>query len=253
MPVPVLSPRLSSLWVGLVTPIPAELAWPLIDSLVNEVVVRDHSISTVVPHAPIGCRDAIALALRHVADLDVSTRWTDAELYGRSPADPIPTDPDWAGATVFADAQRLRTDAPPSAVFAEVTSLGGDRGWLVGNALWMIRGWIDLVTVGSGCAGGAGTRPTCASATSSTSGASRRSSRPNCSACAVEMRLPGDAWLEWSIHPSPDGTEVIQRALFRPRGLFGRAYWYAVAPFHRFIFRPLARRIVDLAEARTPA
>jgi uncharacterized protein YbjT (DUF2867 family) len=150
VPVPVLSPRLSSLWVGLVTPIPAELARPLIDSLVNEVVVHDHSITTVVPHRPIACRDAIALALRHVADLDVSTRWTDAELYGRTPADPIPTDPDWAGATVFVDAQRVVTPAPPTAVFAEVASLGGDRGWLVGNRLWAIRGWIDLATGGVG-------------------------------------------------------------------------------------------------------
>ena len=90
VPVPVLSPRLSSLWVGLVTPIPADLARPLVDSLVNEVVVSDHSIDEVVTHQPIGTREAIELALRRVGDLDVSTRWTDAELYGRTPADPIP-------------------------------------------------------------------------------------------------------------------------------------------------------------------
>ena len=100
IPVPVLSPRLSSLWVGLVTPIPADLARPLIDSLVNEVVVRDRTIDRVVPHRPIGCREAIVLALRRVGELDGSTNETDAEPDGSSPADPLPTDPDWAGATV---------------------------------------------------------------------------------------------------------------------------------------------------------
>ena len=136
VPVPVLSPRLSSLWVGLVTPIPADLARPLIDSLVNEVVVHDHAIDEVVPHHPIGCREAIELALRRVGDVDVSTRWTDAELYGRTPADPMPTDPDWAGATVLSDRQVVHTNATPDALFREVCALGGDRGWLVGNWLW---------------------------------------------------------------------------------------------------------------------
>ena len=101
---PVLSPRLSSLWeVGLVTPIPAELARPLIDSLVNEVVVHDQAIDDVVPREPIGCREAIELALRRIGEVDVSTRWTDAEMYGRTPADPMPTDPEWAGATMLTD------------------------------------------------------------------------------------------------------------------------------------------------------
>jgi hypothetical protein len=119
--------------------------------------------------------------------------------------------------------------------------------------LWVIRGWLDLVT------GGVGLRRGRRHATELRVGdvvdfwRVEAIEPPELLRLRAEMRLPGDAWLEWSIHASPDGTEVIQRALFRPRGLFGRAYWYAVAPFHRFIFRPLARRLVDLAEARTPA
>ncbi len=140
VPVPVLSPRLSSLWVGLVTPIPADLARPLIDSLVNEVVVHSHAIDKVVPHHPIGCREAIELALRRVGDLEVSTHWTDAELYGRTPADPISTDPDWAGATILTDRQVVHTNATSEALYREVCALGGDRGWLVGNWLWALRG-----------------------------------------------------------------------------------------------------------------
>ena len=119
VPVPVLSPRLSSLWVGLVTPIPADLARPLIDSLVNEVVVHDHAIDDVVPREPIGCREAIELALRRVGEVDVSTRWTDAEMYGRTPADPMPTDPEWAGATMLTDCQDVHTNATPEALLRE--------------------------------------------------------------------------------------------------------------------------------------
>ena len=117
LPVPVLSPRLSSLWVGLVTPIPAGLARPLIDSLVNEVVVHDRAIDQVVPHQPIGCREAIELALRRAGEVDVSTRWTDAELYGRTPADPMPADPDWAGATIFTDRQSFLPTRPRTCCF----------------------------------------------------------------------------------------------------------------------------------------
>ena len=130
VPVPVLSPRLSSLWVGLVTPIPADLVRPLIDSL----VVSDHAIDEVVAHQPIGCREAIELALRRVGALDVSTRWADAELYGRTPADPIPTDPDWAGATIFGDRQVVHTNATPEALFGEVCA------WAAAGAGWSARG-----------------------------------------------------------------------------------------------------------------
>ena len=242
LPVPVLSPRLSSLWVGLVTPIPADLARPLIDSLVNEVIVQDHAIDTVVPHDPIGCREAIELALRRIGDVDVATRWTDAELYGRTPADPMPTDPDWAGATVLRDEQTVVTDATPAAIYREVCALGGEHGWLVGNWLWSVRGALDRVIGGVGMRRGR-RHPTELRVGDVVDFWRVEALKPaQLVRLRAEMLLPGDAWIEWSITPSTDGqqTVFVQRALFRPRGLFGRAYWYAVAPFHRFIFRPLA-------------
>jgi hypothetical protein len=238
----VLSPRLSSLWVGLVTPIPADLARPLIDSLVNEVVVHDHAIEKVFRHDPIGCREAIELALRRIGNVDVATRWTDAELYGRTPADPMPTDPEWAGATVLRDEQTVVTDATPAALYREVCALGGERGWLVGNWLWGVRGALDRAV------GGIGMRRGRRHPTELRVGdvvdfwRVEALKPPRLLRLRAEMRLPGDAWLEWSITPDskPGRTVFVQRALFRPRGLFGRAYWCAVAPFHRFIFRPLA-------------
>jgi uncharacterized protein YbjT (DUF2867 family) len=253
VPVPVLSPRLSSLWVGLVTPIPADLARPLIDSLVNEVVAYDHSIDEVVPHHPIGCREAIELALRRVGDVDVSTHWTDAELYGRTPADPISTDPDWAGATILTDRQVVHTNATSEALYREVCALGGDRGWLVGNWLWALRGWLDRLVGGVGMRRGR-RHPTDLRVGDVVDFWRVEALEPSrLLRLRAEMRLPGDAWLEWSItpEPEPEGVLFVQRALFRPRGLFGRAYWYAVAPFHRFIFRPLALSIEQYATLAT--
>lgn len=248
VPVPVLSPRLSSLWVGLVTPIPADLARPLIDSLVNEVVVHDHAIDRVVPHQPIGCREAIELALQRVGEFDVSTRWTDAELYGRSPADPIPTDPGWAGATVLVDRQVVCSGATPEALYREICALGGERGWLVGGWLWTLRGWLDRLLGGVGMRRGR-RHPTDLRVGDVVDFWRVEALEPaRLVRLRTEMRLPGDAWLEWSIASGTKGAVLTQRALFRPRGLSGRAYWYAVAPFHRFIFGPLARRIAQRAE-----
>ncbi len=247
--VPVLSPRLSSLWVGLVTPIPADLARPLIDSLVNEVVVHDHAIDAIVPHEPIGCREAIELAMQRVGELDLSTRWTDAELYGRSPADPMPADPDWAGATVLVDRQEVQTAATPVALYAEICSLGGDHGWLVATWLWNVRGWLDLLTGGVGMRRGR-RHPTDLRVGDVVDFWRVEALEPaRLVRLRAEMRLPGDAWLEWAIAPSGDGAVLTQRALLRPRGLSGRAYWYTVAPFHRFIFGPLARSLARRAEA----
>jgi uncharacterized protein YbjT (DUF2867 family) len=249
VPVPVLSPRLSSLWVGLVTPIPADLARPLIDSLVNEVVVHDNSIAAVVPHDPIGCRKAIELALRRMGDVDVSTRWTDAELYGRTPADPMPADPEWAGATILTDEQVFHTDATPEALYREVCALGGERGWLVGDRLWTLRGWMDRLVGGVGMRRGR-RHPTDLRVGDVVDFWRVEALEPSrLLRLRAEMRLPGDAWLEWSITPEREGVRFAQRARFRPRGLFGRAYWYAALPFHGFIFGPLARRIEERAHA----
>lgn len=252
IPVPVLSPRLSSLWVGLVTPVPANLARPLIDSLVNEVVVRDDTIRSIVPFTPIDARESIRRALTRVRDLDVSTRWTDAELFGRTPAEPMPNDPSWAGGVVFSDHQRVEAEVDPDALFAEVTRLGGERGWLVGNWLWSIRGVLDLLFGGVGMRRGR-RHPTDLRTGDVVDFWRVEAVEPGrLLRLRAEMRLPGEAWLEWEITPTATGARLDQRARFQPRGLWGRAYWYGVAPFHRFIFRPLARRLAHEA-ALTPA
>ena len=148
--VPVLSPSLSSRWIGLVTPLPTGLARPLVESLINEVVVTRTPDWSPPDLVPLTFRRAVDLALERATALQVSTRWSDADLPGRSPAEPLPTDPDWAGGSILIDAQSARSTAPPSDLFATVAGIGGDRGWYVTKLLWSLRGWADKLVGGVG-------------------------------------------------------------------------------------------------------
>jgi uncharacterized protein YbjT (DUF2867 family) len=259
--VPVLSPRLSSLWIGLVTPLPPALARPLVDSLVNEVVVTDDLARRLVEHEPMTCREAIELAVRRVADLEVATTWADAQLYGSSPADPMPSDPQWSGGTVLEDDQRARSVASPSELFRVVEGIGGARGWPSADWMWRLRGLADQLLGGIGMRRGrrhpdrlrvgdaldfwrveALERPVEGGGGVGGGGGGLLRLR-------AEMKVPGEAWLEWRVEPTDDGGALLhQRARFHPRGLWGRAYWYALLPFHRVVFAPMARTLVERAD-----
>lgn len=249
--VPVLSPSLSSLWVGLVTPLPSDLARPLIDSLVNEVVVRHHEIDAIVPRTPLTYVESVDVALLRVRDLQVATTWADAELRGRSPADPLPADPDWAGGTMLTDVQTVQSTATPTALFRAICGIGGERGWLAGDWLWTIRGWIDRWFGGVGMRRGRRHPDELRVGDPLDFWRVEALEPSRLVRLRAEMRLPGEAWLEWRIEPNEDGSATVtQRALFHPRGLAGRLYWLAVAPFHSMIFRPMLERLCALAEGR---
>ena len=185
IPVPLLTPRLSSLWVGLVTPVPAGLARPLVESLVNEVVCAEHDIAEYVPDPPGGLVPldlAIALALRHTREGDVSTSWSSAGTPG-APSDPLPSDPAWAGGSLYVD------ERPPfaprlAALWEVIEGIGGTTGWYPsrprGRSAACSTGW----PAASGCAAAGATRAACGPATRSTSGGWRRSPRVRCCACA---------------------------------------------------------------------
>ncbi len=248
IPVPVLTPRLSSHWVGLVTPVPASLARPLVDSLVNEVVVHDDRTIKALGPPERSLRDAIRLALGRTRDGTVPTAFTAADL---QPFRSYETDPSWAGGTELIDERTATSFATPEAVFATLCTLGGDKGWHSGEWLWRIRGFIDVLWGGPGLRRG------------------RRHDRelvigdyvdfwrveemlvPEFLQLHAEMLLPGNAWLEWSIEPTPTGSTIVQRARFKPRGLWGRIYWYGVLPFHALVFPGLMRGIVADAEQRS--
>jgi len=253
IPVPVLSPGLSSRWVGLVTPLPLGLARPLVESLVNEVIVHDHSIEELLPGRLLTYREAVRAALGRIRTGMVVTSWAGAELGGRRPADPMPTDPSWAGGTVLSDERSRRVEAPAAVVYRTIEAIGGDTGWYSGEWLWTIRGLMDKVVGGVGMRRG------------------RRSPKDlrigdpvdfwrvedlvpdRLVRLRAEMKLPGDAWLEWRITPGDDGPDdrtctLHQLARYHPRGLLGRAYWLAVAPFHRFVFPDMLAGIARDAE-----
>jgi hypothetical protein len=152
IPIPVLTPRLSSGWVGLVTPVPYQLARRLVASLKNEVIAHDSRIRDLIPDPEGGltsCAGAITLALARIKDAHVDTRWSDASIPG-APSDPLPTDPDWAGGSIYTDVRTAVTDDSVETVWARVEAIGGDNGYSRGSWAWEIRGLIDRVFGGVG-------------------------------------------------------------------------------------------------------
>ncbi|MDX3645896.1 SDR family oxidoreductase [Streptomyces sp. MB09-02B] len=252
VPVPPLTPRLSSLWVGLVTPVPGGLARPLVESLKHEVVCGERDIVRYLPdppEGPVGLDRAIALALRRVRDADVATRWSSAST-PRAPSDPLPTDPDWAGGSLYEDRRERAVAASPQALWRVVEAIGGENGWYSSPLAWSLRGWADRLV------GGVGLRRGRRDATRLRIGDSLDFWRVEeiepgrLLRLRAEMRLPGLAWLEMTVGRDEEGRTVYrQRALFHPHGLAGHAYWWSVAPFHAAVFGGMARNIAAAAEA----
>jgi uncharacterized protein YbjT (DUF2867 family) len=265
VPVPVLTPRLSSLWVGLVTPLPTGLARPLVNSLVNEVVVRDDTAERLLPRKAVTMEEALSLALVRIQDLDVATTWasaggswrglaaaaTDAERPDGEvrPEDPQPADPEWAGGTVLTDRRRVVSDAPPDALFDAVCAIGGRQGYHSPKLLWELRGLLDKVMGGIGLRRGR-RHPTDLSVGEVVDfWRVEAIERPTLLRLRAEMKVPGEAWLEFRIRPHPrgDGSLLEQLARFHPRGLWGRLYWTVLVPFHGLIFPRMARRLARVA------
>ena len=247
VPVPFLTPGLSSRWIGLVTPIPPLLARPLIQSLVNDVIVTGDAAADAMPIEQLSYRKAVELALGHSISGDVPTSWAHAELGGRPPAEPQPTDPAWSGGTVNLDQRKRHVAASPAELFHVVCSIGGKRGWYASDWLWSLRGVLDSLIGGVGMRRGrlhsqlsVGDPLDFWRVEALTADSLLR--------LRAEMRLPGEAWLEWQIEADDTGATITQTARFHPRGLLGRLYWIAVAPFHRFIFPGLLAGICADAE-----
>ncbi|MEF3119479.1 SDR family oxidoreductase [Streptomyces chrestomyceticus] len=253
VPVPVLTPGLSSHWVGLVTPVPAGIARPLAESLRHEAVAEEHDIARYVPDPPGGLTGfdrAVELALRRVREARVATRWSSASVPG-APSDPLPTDPDWAGGSLYTDRRARRVDASPEALWDVIEGIGGENGWYSFPLGWALRGWLDRL------AGGVGLRRGRRDAERLRAGDSldfwrvEEIERGRLLRLRAEMRLPGLAWLELKVGQDRAGRAVyLQRAVFHPHGLAGHAYWWSVAPFHSVVFGGMARNIADAARER---
>jgi uncharacterized protein YbjT (DUF2867 family) len=249
--VPVLTPSLSSHWVGLVTPVPSGLARPLVESLRVEVVAAEHDIAQYIPDPPEGLLPldrAVELALTHTQEGDVSTSWTSAGTQG-APSDPLPSDPEWAGGSLYVDERTSVVDAPPEALWRVIEGIGGTNGWYSFDAAWAVRGVMDRLVGGVGLRRGrrdpVHLRPGDAldfwRVEAIVPGELLR--------LRAEMKLPGLAWLELHVGRDENGrTSYRQRAIFQPHGLTGHAYWRSISPFHGIVFGGMLRNITAAAE-----
>jgi uncharacterized protein YbjT (DUF2867 family) len=253
LPVPLFSPSLSSHWVGLITPVPAGIARPLVESLRNTVVCREHDIAAHVPdppEGPLGFDEAVRLAIKRVHDFDVATRWASASTPG-APSDPLPTDPDWAGGTLYVDERTRPTTAAPDDLWRIVEGIGGDAGWHSFPLAWEVRGGLDRLVGGVGLRRGRRDPHTLYVGDALDFWRVETLERGRLLRLRAEMRLPGLAWLEFHVEHDADGrpgTVLRQRATFAPRGLVGHVYWWSIAVFHGVVFGGMIRGITRAAE-----
>jgi len=236
IPVPVLTPRLSSYWIHLVTPLSHAIAKPLAEGLKNPVVCRENRITKLIPQDLLTVREAIRNALVKTAEHHVETNW--------SMAGPLPGDPDWAGGTVFRDTRKIIIQAPDWAVFKAVCHIGGGHGWYGSDWLWQIRGWMDVLAGGPGLRRGRRDPETVEFGEALDFWRVVGLVRNRRLSLRAEMKLPGEAILEFRIQDASEQQCTLQQlALFHPRGLFGLLYWYAVLPFHGVVFHGMMRGI----------
>jgi uncharacterized protein YbjT (DUF2867 family) len=249
IPVPFLTPRLSALWIHLVTPVPAALARPLAEGLRNRVVCRETRIRQLIPQDLFSCREAIRRALDRQRQQDVESSWSDGGIV--PPAEwSIPGDPAWAGGTVYTDARRLLVDAAPEQVWPAIVRIGGKTGWYYANWLWELRGFLDRVVGGVGLARGRRSGAELYPGDALDFWRVVAVERPHRLLLVAEMKLPGQAVLELAVEERPEGgSELRQTALFLPRGLAGLFYWWSVTPFHNLIFNGMLTGVAKAAGA----
>ena len=253
VPVPLLTPRLSGHWINLVTPVPGALAGPLVRSLVDEVVCAERDLAEHLPDPPeglLGFDDAVLLALTRVRELAVETRWSSASWPG-APSDSLPTDPAWAGGSLYVDERRRTVQARPEDLWTVLEGIGGDNGWYSFPLAWAVRGLLDRLVGGVGLRRGRRDPRHLYVGESLDWWRVEELEPGRLLRLRAEMKLPGLAWLELGVEEHEGRTVFSQRALFHPRGLAGHAYWRSVAPFHGIVFGGMTRNITDKAERMT--
>ncbi len=246
VPVPVLTPRLSSLWLGLITPVYARIGRKLIDSMRNETVVRSSAAGEAFPGIrPRGIREAIERAIIHEDAEFAQTRWSDALSAGGPSREAM----GGTGRPRIVDSRVAPAACSSAEAFAAVERIGGKTGWYYADWLWKLRGFLDLL------AGGVGLRrgrrdPNKLSAGDAVDFWRVESIEPDrMLRLRAEMRLPGRAWLQFEIEGDISNCSIRQTAIFDPVGVLGLAYWYALYPLHVLIFRGMLRGIARAARA----
>ena len=245
LPVPVITPRLSSLWLGLVTPLYARVGRKLVESIVHPTVVKDTSARTAFPDIkPMGMQAAVQRALIGEEIEFATTRWSDA----LSAAGPVRQ---WGGVTFgtrLVDSRTLDVPVAPTKAFAAVMQIGGANGWYAWNGLWQLRGALDLLVGGVGLRRGRPPGGVLRPGDALDFWRVERIEPGKLLRLLAEMKTPGRAWLEFEVSPCPAGARIRQTAIFDPIGISGRLYWYALYPMHALVFRGMLRGLARTAQ-----
>ena len=242
--IPLLTPRLSSLWLGLVTPVYARVGRKLIDSVRHPTLVSDDAALRLFSIRPKGVAEAIAVAMRNEDREFAETHWSDALSANGNKQD-------WGGVRFgnrLVDSRTISVSVPPATAFRAIERIGGKTGWYYGNWLWSIRGFLDALAGGPGMRRGrkdpehlsAGDIVDCWRVEEIEPGQRLR--------LAAEMKLPGRAWLEFQVAPAANGATIRQTATFDPKGLAGLVYWYGIFLLHGFIFAGMLRNLAKAAK-----
>lgn len=246
IPVPVLTPKLSSYWIHLVTPVPASLGRPLAEGLSNKVICEDNRIRDIIRQDLLDCREAISLALDQSQYNLIGENHNDLYTMLKHVEWSFDGDPKWAGGKIFEDHRTVVLESTPDRIWKPLLGIGGKNGWYYANWLWKLRGLLDLIV------GGVGMRPGRTDPSKLTPGDyidfwNIQLVEPNKRLLLkAEMKLPGSAILDFYISRMDDKhSELHQIARFIPSGLLGIIYWYAVMPFHNLIFNGMLRRIAE--------
>jgi uncharacterized protein YbjT (DUF2867 family) len=243
IPVPVLTPALSSYWISLITPLPAALARPLTEGLRNKVVCRDRRIIDLVPVRLVPCREAIRSALEKIRQHQVETCWSDAGPL--SPPEWINCgDAPYAGGTVLRTGYFITFSGQPEAVWPTLTSMGGDAGWPYGDLLWKVRGAVDRLLGGAGSTRGRRDPSVLRTGDAVEFWRVLSIEEPRRILLLAEMKAPGEALLEFTLSPLDSSrTRLELKARFLPSGLAGILYWYFLAPAHGLLFKGMLKSI----------
>ena len=238
---PVVSARVMARWVALITPIPASLATPLIEGIMHPVVADTRRALELFPEVqPRPYREAVERALARIGDNAVETRWSGA-LGGARTRELVDSE------GLLREVRTIHVDAPPEAVFRSFSSLGGERGWLVWEWAWEIRGLIDAALGGPGLRRGRRHPTELLPGEALDFWRVEEVEPPNLLRLRAEMKVPGRAWLQWEAIPEDRGTRLVQTALFDPMGLVGPLYWYLLYPIHGPIFSDMVQAIGEAA------
>ena len=247
--VPVLTPRLSSLWLGLVTPVYARVGRKLVDSLRHPTVVRDAGAARMFSVRPRGLREAMNRTLRNEDHEFAQTRWSDALSSGGRPQS-------WGGlrfGSRLVDSRTIVVKSSPQSAFAPIRRIGGAAGWYFADSLWRLRGYLDLLAGGVGLRRGRRDPETLQVGDALDFWRVEGFDADRLLRLVAEMKVPGRAWLEFEVTGDSSSSTIRQTAIFDPLGLFGLIYWYGLYPLHLWIFGGMLRKIAEASVSMVAA